>query len=94
MFVNAERMQKSSKFFSEKMKKGVDNGNGFCYNTKAVARESTREQGSGSEHLENYIVQENKNKPKTPVERGAKANLKTERNNFEKQAKVVSERSE
>ena len=70
--------------------------NRFCFATiQKLSRERARgSEGSGREHLENYIVQENKNKPKTPVEGGAKANLKTERNNFEKQAKVVSERSE
>ena len=63
---------KQSQNFEKKIKKVVDKTNSDCYTKQAVPRDNREQQspekrhncwGKGQEHLENYIVQETKNKP-------------------------------
>ena len=63
---------KQSQNFEKKIKKVVDKTNSNCYTKQAVPRDNREQQspenlrkrwGKGQEHLENYIVQETKNKP-------------------------------
>ena len=58
--------------FEKKIKKVVDKTNSDCYTKQAVPRDNREQQSpekqhksweNGQEHLENYIVQETKNKP-------------------------------
>ena len=63
---------KQSQNFEKKIKKVVDKTNSDCYTKQAVPQENSGQQNLKNqqkcesirpEHLENYIVQETKNKP-------------------------------
>ncbi len=64
--------------FKKNVKKSVDNALPSCYTIKAVAESGARRRGiegdeKPEEHLENYIVQETKNKPVISRQRRRKA---------------------